>query len=402
MFIDFAKFSFEGIKKRRLRSFLTMIGIFIGIAAVVSLISLGQGLQNTIEEQFQQLGGDKIIVMPGGQNFGAFASEEITTQDLEVVEDTEGVDLVTETVFRTEAVKYKDEPQSIFVIGMETDETSKIFTDISGFEAEKGRFLKNGDKYKVMVGWRHWNEDLYEDSVRLRDKLEINGYKLEVVGLVKKIGNPQDDAQIYIPIETAREIFDAEDEIDAVYAQVKKGYIPDEVAEEIKENLRDFRNEDEGEESFSVQTFANILDTFNNIFGIVQAVIIGIAAISLIVGGIGIMNTMYMSVMERTREIGVMKAIGAKNSHILTIFLIESGIYGFIGGGIGVLIGVGIAKLVEFGATQYMGTELLQASISFTLIGGALLFSFVVGAISGLAPSYRASKLKPVEALRYE
>jgi len=402
MLIDYIKFSLEGIRKRKLRSYLTMIGIFIGIAAVVSLISLGQGLSHAIEDQFEQLGGDKIVIMPGGMSFGAFAAEKLTQEDLKVIEKTEGIEFVTEIVYRTKIVSFKDEHQSLLVIGLETDETSRIFTDMGGFEAEKGRWLKNGDKYKALVGWRHWNEDLYEDSVRLRDKLEIDGVEVEVVGLVSKVGNPQDDAQIYIPIEIAREIFDAEEEIDTVYAQVKKGYEPEEVADEIKENLRDFRDEEEGAESFSVQTFENILETFNTVFGVVQAVIIGIAAISLLVGGIGIMNTMYMSVMERTKEIGVMKAIGAKNSHILQIFLIESGTYGIIGGGIGILIGVGIAKAVEFIAAQYMGTEILQASMSPTLIFGALLFSFVVGCISGIAPSYRASKLNPVEALRYE
>jgi putative ABC transport system permease protein len=340
--------------------------------------------------------------MPGGMSFGAYSSDKLTQDDLEVIEDTEGIDFVTEVIYRTETVYFKDEPQNIFVIGLKTDDTAKIFTDMGGFDVEKGRWLKNGDKEKVMVGWRHWNEELYEDSVKLRDKLEINGYELEVVGLISKVGSPPDDAQIYVPLDIAREIFDAENEVDAAYAQVKKGYDPDEVAEEVEDNLRDFRDEEEGGESFGVQTFENILETFNNVFGIVQAVIIGIAAISLIVGGIGIMNTMYMSVMERTKEIGVMKAIGAKNSHILTIFLIESGIYGMIGGGIGVLIGIGIAKLVEYIAAQQLGSALLQASLSPFLIFGALLFSFIVGCISGIAPSYRASRFKPVEALRYE
>lgn len=401
MFLDYIKFSVEGIKKRRLRSLLTMIGIFIGIAAVVSLISLGQGLSNTVEEQFAQLGGDKIMISPGS-GFGAFSSQKLTEDDLEVVKKTQGVAIATEMYYSSGRIQFKGESKTTYIIGLPTDDTSSIITDMQNFDAEKGRGLKDGDQYKITVGWRLWNEDFFEKSVNLRDKIEINGNEFEVVGLINKIGNPADDAQIYIPIETAKEIFDAEDEISMIYAQIKKGYNPDNVAEDIKENLRDSRNEEEGAESFSVQTFENLLDTFNNIFGIVQAVIIGIAAISLLVGGIGIMNTMYMSVMERTKEIGVMKAIGAKNSHILTIFLIESGIYGLIGGGIGVLIGIGIAKAVEFAAAQYMGTEMLKASMSPVLIIGALLFSFIVGTISGLAPSYRASRFNPVQALRYE
>jgi len=401
MFIDYIKFSIEGIKKRRLRSLLTMIGIFIGIAAVVSLISLGQGLSNTIEEQFAKLGGDKIMISAGEQ-MGAFSSKILTTNDLKVVQKTQGVDIATEMYYASGKITFKGEPKNTFVIGLPTDENAKIITDMQGFEAVKGRDLKDGDQYKVTVGWRLWNDDFFEKSIGLRDKIKIDGQDFEVVGLIGKIGNPQDDAQIYVPIDTLRKIYGREDEISMIYSQIKKGYNPDKVADNIKENLRDFRDEEEGAESFSVQTFENILSTFNSIFGIVQAVIIGIAAISLLVGGIGIMNTMYMSVMERTKEIGVMKAIGAKNSHILTIFLIESGIYGLIGGGIGVLIGIGIAKAVEFAAAQYMGTEMLKASMSPTLIIGALLFSFIVGTLSGLAPSYRASKFNPVQALRYE
>ena len=360
MFRDYVLFSLQGMKKRKLRSSLTMIGIFIGIAAVVSLISLGQGLESAIEEQFEKLGGDKIMITPVGQGFGAFASEILTQDDLEAVRKVNGVDKATEMFYRTGTISFKNEPQITFVIGLPTDESAKIITDMQGFEAEKGRDLKEGDRYKMTVGWRLWNDDFFEDSVGLRDKIEIDGEKLEVIGLIKKIGNPQDDAQVYVPIDTLRDIYNEPEEVSAIYLQVKTGYDPDKVAGEIKKELREYKDEEEGAESFSVQTFENILETFNTIFGIVQAVLIGIAAISLFVGGIGIMNTMYMSVMERTKEIGVMKAIGAKNSHILQIFLIESGIYGLLGGAVGVLIGIGIAKIVEFAATNYLGNDLLS------------------------------------------
>jgi len=403
MIKDFIIFSVEGMKKRQLRSILTMIGIFIGIAAVVSLISLGQGLNTAISDQFEKMGGDKIIIMPGsGEAFGTFSTEKLTQKDLDVVRKTNGILDATEMLYSTKKIKFNDESLNTFIIGLPTDESSKIVTDMEGFKVEKGRNLKDGDAAKIIVGWRLWNDDFFDKSVNLRDKLEINGQSFEVIGLMKRIGNPQDDSQVYVSIEEARELFAQPDEINFIYAQVKKGYLPEDVAEDVKKELRDSRNEKEGEESFSVQTFENILNTFNSIFSIVQAVLIGIAAISLLVGGIGIMNTMYMSVMERTKEIGVMKAIGAKNSHILQIFLIESGIYGLIGGTIGIIIGIGIAKLVEIIAFNYLGSDLLKAQISISLISLALAFSFVVGALSGIAPAYRASRMNPVEALRYE
>ena len=145
-----------------------------------------------------------------------------------------------------------------------------------------------------------------------------------------------------------------------------------------------------------------INNSFNNIFAVVQGVLVGIAGISLLVGGVGIMNTMYTSVLERTKEIGTMKAIGAKNSHILFLFLVESGLLGLAGGLIGVIIGLGMAKGTEYAATAYIGSPLLQASMDPLIIFGALSFSFIVGTLSGVLPALQASKLKPVDALRYE
>ena len=147
-----------------------------------------------------------------------------------------------------------------------------------------------------------------------------------------------------------------------------------------------------------MQTSEELIKSVNTILGVVQAIFIGIAAISLLVGGIGIMNTMYTSVLERTHDIGIMKAIGARNSDILSIFLLESGLLGLAGGAIGVLLGVGLSKLVEYFGSQSVG--MLQASFSWHLIGGALAFSFIVGMISGALPARQASRMHPVEALR--
>jgi putative ABC transport system permease protein len=165
--------------------------------------------------------------------------------------------------------------------------------------------------------------------------------------------------------------------------------------------LRDYRNLKEKEEDFSVQTPEQLFSSFGTILDIVQIVLIGIAGISLLVGGINIMNSMYTSVLQKTKEIGVMKALGAKNYQIMAFFLVEAGLYGLGGGIVGVVGGMLIAKLVEFGVTYALGPYLV-IKFSWWLIGGTLLFSFLVGALSGLAPAYRASKLNPVESLRYE
>jgi putative ABC transport system permease protein len=206
---------------------------------------------------------------------------------------------------------------------------------------------------------------------------------------------------MYIPYDTAVSLFEL-DEIDILIVQTIEGIDVNTVAESIKKELRDYRNVDEGEEDFRVQTFEQVMKSFQTIFGIVQAVVIGIAAISLLVGGIGITNTMYTSVLERTRDIGIMKAIGARNSDIMKLFLIESGLLGLVGGAVGIIIGIGMSKTVEIAVTKLYNFVYLKAHFPWYLILGALAFSFIVGSISGVMPARQAAKMKPVDALRYE
>ena len=399
--LDYFKLAFKNLRTRKKRTWLTMLGIFIGIAAVVSLISLGQGLQTTINEQFEMMGTDKIIVVPGGGFFGLGAGAELTKDDMEVVKDVRDVEAVTEMLYKIAKVEFKDEVKYTIVSGIPLDENRKIIEDMQGFGVEVGRDLKEGEKYKALISYLINRGEFFEEAVTTKDKILIEDKEFRVVGSIQRIGNPQDDSQLLIPLETARELFDEPDKVDMILVQVQKGTDPDEVAEDIKKELRKFREVEEGEEDFSVQTYQDIIDTFNNILNIVQIVVIGIAAISLLVGGIGIMNTMYTAVLERTNEIGIMKAVGGKNSDVLLIFLLESGTLGLAGGVIGIGLGIGFSKLVEFIAVQ-SGTTLLKAYFPWYLIVGALAFSFIVGTISGILPARRAAKLKPVDALRYE
>ncbi|MFH0752662.1 MAG: ABC transporter permease [archaeon] len=380
-----------------------MIGIFIGIATVVALISVGQGFEAAINEQFEMMGSDKVMVMPGGFGpMGAFPGNPLMDSDLEVVRDTDGVEDGVGMFYRTGRVTFKDETRTMLVIGLPTGDSAEILSDMQGFEAKEGRDLRDGDNYKVVVGWSYWNGEIFEKSVGIRDNLVIEDKKFEVVGLMKKIGNPQDDSQIYVPVDTARELFDGGEELDSIFVQVKPGYEPEEVAEDIEEELRDHRGEDEDEESFTVQTFAQLMEQIGLILAILRVVLVGIAGISLVVGGIGIMNTMYTAVIERTREIGIMKAIGARNSDVMLLFLLESGAYGLVGGIIGVIVGLGLSFSIQQIAGMFIGTGLFKAHISLWLVVGALLFSFVVGTVSGVLPARQASSLKPVDALRYE
>ncbi len=402
MLKDFFVLSTNNLKRRKLRSWLTMIGIFIGIAAVVSLISLGQGLQDYINEEFEKLGRDKIIIQSKGMGPPGTAGPSLilTSKDLEVIENVRGVKWAVGFLIKQGPVKIKDESGIGFMIGTDPEEL-KLLNEIQSFGILEGRDLKKGDKYKVVLGNDHIYGDIWEKNVRVGDTIEVEGQEFKIVGVLKKIGNPIDDGSIYMPKEILREILGIGDEESQIMVKTAEGFEPEDVAEDIERRLRKFRGEKEDQETFNVQTSEQLLETFSNIFGVVQAVLIGIASISLLVGGIGIMNTMYTSVLERTKEIGIMKAIGAKNSHVLLLFLLESGLLGLVGGLIGVGIGIGLAKGAEYIAAQSLGVDLLRASMDPMIMLGALVFSFVIGSLSGIAPAYQASKLKPVDALRW-
>ena len=404
MILDYAKYALGNFKKRKLRTLLTLIGIFIGIAAVVSLLSLGQGLQKSINEQFEMLGIDKIIITPEGSFLGLPAAEgpQLTDSDLDKIKKINGVKTAGSMLYKIAKVESRNEIIYTFATGLPQDDSKEVIESMSSFKVKYGRELKKTDKYKALAGIRLSQDNkVFKNKLVLGDTIKIEDKNFQVVGFLDTIGNPQDDSQFLIPLDAAREIFNEPKKVDAIIAQAQPGLDINSVADRIKKELRKFRNVKEDEEDFEIQTSAQLLETFSAVFLIVQVVLIGIAAISLLVGGIGIMNTMYTSVLQRTRDIGIMKAIGAKNSDILLIFLIESGILGLVGGAVGILIGVALSKLVEFASFQ-SGITLFQAYFPWYLIVGALAFSFIVGVLSGILPARQASKLKPVDALRYE
>jgi len=407
MITDYLKYSISNLMHRRARSWLTLLGILIGIAAIVALISLGQGLKGAVTAQFESIGTDKIIIQPGGTigvpGTGAQAAK-LTDKELQIVERTSGIESAAELIARIGKVEFNNRNIYTFIMGVPL-ETKKIqmLLEMGTFKASSGRTLKPGDKSKVDIGYLLSNDSSYLGKVlRLGNKINIEGQEFEIVGVTQKIGNEQDDTQVVISIDDAESIFNTGKTYDYIFAKAIPGADIPGIVNEIKKDIRKERSEKEGEEDFSVQTAQELLQSFGSILNIINAVLIGIAAISLLVGGIGVMNTMYTSVLERTNEIGIMKAIGAKNSDIMTIFLIEAGLLGLIGGILGILVGIGLSQMAAFLAGLALKTTLIQAVFPAYLIGGALGFSILIGIASGVLPARQASKLKPVDALRYE
>jgi putative ABC transport system permease protein len=408
MFTDYFKLSWENIAHRKLRSILTVIGIVIGIAAVVALISLGQGVKKVITDEFVKAGTDKIYILSGGgiSSGNAQGLRPLTEHDSEIIARAKGVKEVAGILQKSGRIEFDKNVYFTPITGIPLDSSMKLLEESYNFEYANGRELRSGDKYKIVIGHDLAAGKTLGQNVKVGNKIKISGQEFEVVGELKSMGDPGIDGAILIPKETLQQLFNATymgyKEETQIIARTEIGEDPAVVAENIKKELRRSRGVKEGEEDFTVQTTQQLLDSFGVILNALTAIVIGIAAISLFVGGVGIMNTMYTAVLQRTNEIGVMKAIGARNSDILTIFVIESGMLGLIGGTIGLLVGMGLSSLIALIGRAFLGTNLLYAYFPWYLILGAISFAVIVGGLSGILPAIQASKQNPVEALRYE
>jgi len=405
MIADYFRHAAHSLASRGLRSWLTMLGIFVGIAAVVALISLGQGLQNYINVQFEKIGVNRIIVVPGGGGFQAFqpglSSAKLVDHDLDVVLSVRGVDMGVGIYRKVLPVSYRGEVKTAYVVGADFGKESVDYMQTIDFlRVDEGRYLTPSDRYSAIVG-RVEATTKFKKEIKKGDRVSIDGVDFTIVGFTPKAGDPPMDEKFEIPLATMREMYPIGKEINMINVRSKDGYNTSAVAEDIKTKLRREHGLKEGAEDFTIQTSEQLMKTFMSVIGVVQTVLSGIAAISLVVGGLGIMTTMYTSVLERTKQIGIMKAVGARNSDIMLLFLLESGMLGLAGGILGVILGLTISFGVAYVAQNFYEIELLHASADPILIIGALTFSFAVGCVSGIFPALNAARMKPVDAIRY-
>jgi putative ABC transport system permease protein len=405
MIKDYFKIGFNNLRRRKLRSWLTMIGIFIGIAAVVSLISLGQGLQTAVTAQFATLSTDKLTIQNAGTGMGPPGStvvDKLNEHDLDLIEDVAGVDMVIPRLLRMVKLEYNDAATFSFATTVLDDkEKADLGYDAFGLKIGEGRLIYSGDSGKVVLGKDLVKKSVFDKEVKVGKSIKIQGQEFEVAGILKKSGNFQVNGIVLLMEDDLKSILDIDDEYDLIVAQVEEPKEIREVADRIKKDIRSDRNiGEDDDDDFSVETPLEAVGAVTDIINSVNVVVVGIALISLIVGGIGIANTMYTSVLERKKEIGTMKAIGAKNSDVLMLFLIEAGLLGLVGGIVGVLIGVGLSFGAASAANGALGLKIISVQINYALIFSAIMFSFLIGIFSGLIPSVQASKLRPVDALR--
>lgn len=401
---DLLKYTLNSLKQRKLRSGLTILSILIGIAAVFTLVSFGEGLKSYVNDAFQGLGSDKLIVQAKGFGPPGSGSVVFKEEDLDYFKRIKGISEAAGLMMNIGEVKYKDgKPRYIYVLGMPTGSEYKLAEESMGLEVVTGRPFRSNEKGVVILGHNYQIPDkMFKEEIKLNDKIMINNEKLQVIGFMKEIGNPSDDSQVFVSIDTFNVVFNKEDNgYGFIALRTSKGVKPSDLVDIVADKYRRHKNQKVGQEDFYVQTFEDLLKTFTSIIDVLNGVLLLIALISVIVAAVNIINTMYTAVLERTKEIGIMKAIGATNNEILFVFISESGLLGLFGGVLGIFLGFILSKIGEFFAIN-AGLSMLKPAFPLWLIFGCLLFAFLVGAVSGILPAKQAAKLNPVDSLRYE
>ena len=386
-------------KERKLRSFLTITGVVIGITAVVGLIILSNGLKYGITKELDVFGADEILLTakasitrgnPVGYGF-------LTMDDIRVVKSIPQIEYVDVLLQASFDVSYGKERKKVLVSGVGADEKSERTAEsFFNMDLLEGRYIENNDYKTANIGYKTAFE-LFEKDVQVGSTIRINGDKYKVVGIFEEQGELIKDNVIYVPIKGLRDTIGDPKALTSASAKVSSGSDVDFVLERVKEKLKRYR----GKDDINIITPRDLKETINELLGVINLVVVSIAFISLFVGALGIMNSMFTSVIQRTREIGVMKAIGATRRQILSIFVLESAIFGFFGGVIGLILGI----TFSFGGiwvVNSLGFIKIVLIPDYLLFAGSVIFSTLLGVASGTIPALKAARLDPVEALRYE
>ncbi|MDI6654422.1 MAG: ABC transporter permease [Candidatus Hydrothermarchaeota archaeon] len=393
---EYLIYSVRSLSQQKTRTFLTLLGMIVGIAVIIAMVSIGEGMRVSISKEIGKVGGDVIFVFPGGFEAHAFGppagTVPFTDSQLQDVRYIPGVKSAYPVLLKAAVAEYKGEKQTVSIRGTESG-ASVVFSKM--YSIKEGRLFRDYED-GVVLGYRA-AKNVFSREIRTGDSVKIEGKSFRVVGIFQESGNNPRDTIIFMPLQKAQPLFNAYGEITGMFVLCDSENVVDQVAKKIEDVLEKMR----GGKDFDVITSRQMAEQIAQITTIVSFVLGGIASVSILVGGVIIMNTMLMSVMERTREIGVMKATGATNSLILSMFLIESGLVGIAGGTIGIVLGAVISKIIEYAGRLYIGGSFATV-ITQQMVLGAIFFSLFIGCASGAYPAYRASKLDPVEALRYE
>ncbi|PIS39210.1 MAG: hypothetical protein COT33_03205 [Candidatus Nealsonbacteria bacterium CG08_land_8_20_14_0_20_38_20] len=401
MFKSFLILTLKSIRYRPLRSWLTILGIVIGIMLVVVIFALGDGIQNAVARLLQQFGSDLIIIFPGKETNPLFAfagGQKFKEDDLLNLNKIRGVRVVVPMTIAVLNVEFNGEKKSVMFHSQPWREYRIIAEESQALKLVEGKWPESDDSREVLLGYRVAFK-LFKTRPRVGDDLIIKGRRFKVAGIFSEVGLQEEDNQICMSHKDFQALTSQRGTASSAALKLEKGANIDLVAKQIKFQL----SRQEVVRDFSVLTPEKANQIIGNVFSIIELVLVVIALVSLVVGAVGVMNTMYTSVLERTKQIGIMKAIGASSEAVLSLFLIESGMIGLVGGILGIILGITLAYIIGLAAANFGVRGLFSfASLDFFGFFVILVITFITGIISGILPARQASRMEPAEALRYE
>jgi len=388
----------------RLRSWLTIIGIIIGVASIIALVSIGDGMSASINEELGSLGGNSITVTPGYSKAGGFSPPGMTEEDLSNSDailgrnDLQALKGIIELEYIDTRISGKAE---VYYLGDNADLSitgvdQNIWSNTITTELLEGRYLISSDQNVVVIG-NTLAKDYFDEKIGVNQIITIDEKSFRVVGILD-----DESKSIIMPINSAYQVIEdkIQDQYDSFSLIIKDNADIDKTIEKIERKLNIVRHVNTlDDKDFSVTSMKEMQEQINSVIGMITLFLGFVAAISLLVGSVGVANSMFTSVLEKTKEIGIMKAIGARNKDVLTIFMLNAGLVGIVGGIIGVLFGILISILI--GGLLSGGTgPISQTVISYEIVILSLTVSVLVGIVAGAIPAYQGSKQKPVDALR--
>lgn len=391
----------------KLRSWLTIIGIVIGVSSVIAIVSIGEGMEQSLNAQISELGGDILTITPGVSRSGdrhfrtttassSQATEEeivLDRTDVQALRGIPDIDLIDTQIRKNVDVSYRDKWGSLSLTGVD----QKVWSQITTEEIRDGRMLDSADQNVIVIG-ASLADNYFDQPLGINKVITIEGNSFRIVGILD-----DQSTNIIMPIQMAYQVMDGKEKdiYDSIIVKIRDEENLDAVVEKIDNKLMITRHVTESNKDFTITSNVQIMEMRSEMMSSVSLFLTAIAAVSLLVGIVGITNTMFTSVLEKTKEIGIMKAIGARNKDILAIFLFNAGLIGLVGGIIGVVLGILLS-----GALPYLLGDMTIVRggtvVSLNVIIFALSISVLVGMIAGAIPAYQGSKLKPVDALRYE
>jgi putative ABC transport system permease protein len=398
---EILRMSVESLLAQKLRTVLTVLGMVIGVSSVILLVSLGEGAKKYVMREFEGLGANLIVIQPGksdkkthfGPPVGA-AQRKMTTADVAAIERRAvNLEAVSGLILGTVSVRHEESISNITVFG-----TNEQFPEIITLQIGRGSyFSREEDEYRrrVVVLGNNIAEELFGDDDPIGRTVKLNESEFRIVGVLAPMGDKLGlsfDELGFIPTEAALKLFN-EDKLFGIRAKASSRVGMDDAVAEITEILKERRD---GEEDFTVLTQISMMESMNTILSMLTYVLGAIAAISMVVGGIGIMNIMWVSVVERTQEIGIRRAVGARRCDILQQFVAEAVGLSFLSGA----LGVGGAVIITYSLHLIFPTFDMRAP--FWIVAPAFVLALLVGTIFGVGPAWRASRIETLDALRYE